>query len=70
MRVGRAWTAYLCLDRSGFCVMKESLVEIATVSRCEWRIPKKSFLDRRSFGYNEVGRKSYSDAIEEEVTDE
>ena len=58
------------MDRSGFCVMKESLIETATVFQFEWRIAKKSVLNRRNVGYNEVGTKSYSDTIKEEVTDE
>jgi hypothetical protein len=41
MWVGRSWTAYLCLDRSGFCVMKESLIKIASVSLWDWRIPTR-----------------------------
>ena len=38
---GRSWTVYLCLDRFGFCVMKDSLIEVAPVSLWEWRIPIK-----------------------------
>jgi hypothetical protein len=49
MRVGRSWPAYLYLDRSGFCVMKESLIEIATGSRFEWRVPKKIIFGQTKF---------------------